>query len=377
MPNQDEVVNKIIGFYDKDYYKNKMFEEIHKYVNSIKKLYKKGIENLYNDSDKFDKVIDIFNKDLNYMSDILNIYNFNDLSSRIRTMSFDNLRCPSGEKENQYYMILKTLRDEFKAYKNSMLDEFMNISDEIYNDDMIVCKQKVEELLYIVKEFRKMLLDEKMKINSFSFSDISHFVIELLISNNNKTNLAKKLSEKYDEILIDEYQDTNNLQNIIFNAISKNNSNLFIVGDVKQSIYKFRNAAPEIFNEDKNNSYIDKFPMLITLSKNFRSRSEVLDFSNFVFDNIMTSDFGEVDYDNDERLYLGANYPNGNNLDTEVIIIDGKEKNDKEDDIKNIEKEAIVVADKIKYLLDSKYQVYDNKLQQYPMLLFCICRARR
>ena len=122
-----------------------MFKEIHNHVNSIKELYKKGIENLYNDSDKFEKAINIFNKDLNYMNDIIKINNFDEFSSRIRTMSFDNLRCPSGEKDNQYYMILKTLRDEFKVYKNNMLDEFMNMSDKIYNDDMMICKQKVEE----------------------------------------------------------------------------------------------------------------------------------------------------------------------------------------------------------------------------------------
>ena len=108
-------------------------------------------------------------------------------------------------------------------------------------------------------------------------------MIDLLIKNGKKTSLAEDLSKKYDEILIDEYQDTNNLQNVIFNAISNNNSNLFIVGDVKQSIYRFRSAAPYIFNNDKNNAFLDKFPKLITLSKNFRSRKEVLDFCNYVF----------------------------------------------------------------------------------------------
>ena len=186
----------------------------------------------------------------------------------------------------------------------------------------------------------------------------------------------KQLENKFNEILIDEYQDTNNLQNIIFNAISKDSTNLFIVGDVKQSIYRFRNANPNIFNNDKDNAYKDKFPRLIALSKNFRSRSEVLDFCNFIFENTMTNSFGEVNYDEEEKLYLGALYPNTDNLETELIIIDNKkekeiindtdEENEEKEELSKLEKEAIVVADKIKELLDTKHQVLDkntNKLR--------------
>ena len=108
---------------------------------------------------------------------------------------------------------------------------------------------------------------------------------------------------------------------IIFYSISKDESNLFVVGDIKQSIYKFGSACPDIFNDDKNNSFKDKFPMLITLSKNFRSRNLVLDFCNYIFINTMSNYLGEVDYNEDEMLYTGASFPDNLDAISEVSVI--------------------------------------------------------
>src|SRR5699024_8050966 len=111
-------------------------------------------------------------------------------------------------------------------------NELSFINNETFFDEQRKTKNVVKTLFEIVKDYREDLLREKKLVNSFSFSDIAHFVIDLLIKDGKKTPLAKSLSKRYKEILIDEYQDTNNLQNVIFNAISNNNENLFIVGDV-------------------------------------------------------------------------------------------------------------------------------------------------
>ena len=235
----------------------------------------------------------------------------------------------------------------------------MDITDDIYYEQISIMKNVVDKLFDITLDYRNRLLDEKKKINKYSFSDISLFTLELLNKDGKKTNLAKDISKKYDEILIDETQDTNKLQNIIFNSIS-NGNNLFMVGDIKQSIYRFRSACPEIFNDYKKNSYKDKFPMLITLSKNFRSRNLVLDFCNFIFENLMSDILGEVKYDEDEMLYVGALFPENNKAIAEIDIIN-EEGKDEDNDLSKIEKEAIYVANKVKELLDSKYQVYDKK----------------
>ncbi len=360
VPDYSLMIQKIINYYDGSFYKDLFFRELHEELSCIKDDYVNNTNGLYESSDKFDKAVEILNKEICYINDLIKINNFDDLSSRLRTITFDTLRAPKGMGDNNYYAKLKSLRKMFKELINKKLLEQYNMTDEIYDNDMKLCKENLTTLFDLVLEFKENLLNEKRRINSYSFSDISFFVIDLLIKDGKKTSLAEDLSKKYDEILIDEYQDTNNLQNVIFNAISNNNSNLFIVGDVKQSIYRFRSAAPYIFNNDKNNAFLDKFPKLITLSKNFRSRKEVLDFCNYVFESTMSDKIGEVDYNDSEKLYLGASFIEKDDLDTEVILIDLKEKNE-EDDVKNVEKEAIVVADRIKELLDSKYMVYDNK----------------
>lgn len=364
IPYPDEFIKKTISNYnDKNsFYKELLLKQIRDKMKAYDEVYTEVIKNLYDESEDFDKVITLANKEKNYINDFLVVDSFDELSSRIKTIEFETLRTPKGHKDDAIMIKYKVIRDEFKSDIRKTYKELSFITDEVFEKEQAFILTNLITLFEVVKIYRKRLLEEKKKKNAYSFGDIAHFVVELLIKDGKKTPLAKSVSNRFKEILIDEYQDTNNLQNVIFNAISKDDSNLFIVGDVKQSIYRFRSACPEIFNNDKKNAFKDGFPNLITLSKNFRSRKEVLDFCNFVFENTMTNYFGEVTYDKDEKLYLGASFESGKNLDTEVLIIDGMEKKeDEEDDLTKTQKEAIVVADKIKSLIDNKYQVYDNK----------------
>ena len=202
------------------------------------------------------------------------------------------------------------------------------------------------------------------------FSDIEHFALNILT--NEESGASKKYKEKYEEILIDEYQDSNLVQEYILNTISRGN-NIFMVGDVKQSIYKFRQARPELFLE-KYESYKIKDELeaednlKIQLFKNFRSRENVLNITNIVFDNIMSKTLGDIDYTREEYLNLGADYLNGENLEVELDIIDLKEEEqsiykgeeDKEEEVENIEDiliEAKFVANRIKELIDIGYMV--------------------
>lgn len=364
LPFADDFIKEVIAKYSKNgiFYKDLILKQIKEKMNSFKEIYEDIIYELSNENECFDRVLQIAKTEENYMDDFLKIMNFNELSSRIRTINFDTLRTPKGHKDDAVIIKYKVIRDEFKNEIKKNLSELSFVSDEIYEKENNLTLKNIITLFDVINYYRKQLLKEKKKINKFSFGDISHFVIELLVKDKKKTDLALTLSKKYKEILIDEYQDTNNLQNVIFNAISNDNKNLFIVGDVKQSIYRFRSACPEIFNNDKALAFKDKFPMLITLSKNFRSRKEVLDFCNYIFENTMSKSFGEVDYNENEKLYLGASFEKTDNLDAEILLIDGKEKNENdEDELTKVQKEAILVADKINNLLASNYQVFDNK----------------
>ena len=367
VPFKDEYIKKALSNYtiENDYYKDALLKNIKLKMKSYSYMYASLYEDLYNESSDFDKVLEVLNKERNYINEFLCLSDFDSLSSLIRRISFDTLRTPKGHKDDAALVKYKVIRDEFKEEIKKKLNELMFVSDSLYDEEKEKMKAILTTLFEVVSKFDKKMMEEKKRISSFSFSDIAHFVIKLLIKDGKKTPLAKSMSLKFDEILIDEYQDTNNLQNVIFNAISKDNSNLFIVGDVKQSIYRFRSACPEIFNSDKNSASKDGFPNLITLSKNFRSRKEVLDFCNFIFENTMSKSFGEVNYDKDEKLYLGASFEEGENLDTEVLLIDGMEtKENLDDDLSKVQKEAILVSSKIKEMIDSGYKVFDNKKGQ-------------
>ena len=226
------------------------------------------------------------------------------------------------------------------------------------------------------------------------FSDVEHFALKILLDENgNPTEIAKKYQSKFDEIAIDEYQDSNLVQEYILTSISKG-KNIFMVGDVKQSIYKFRQARPDLFlskyktyklKQDKT----ENDDLKIQLFKNFRSRKEVLDFSNLIFSKIMTEELGELNYTEEEYLNLGADYKDtGEDLKTEIdiITIDNKEDEEEQEELEvevdenedtqdeefkteverkeDIEVEAMFVANKIKQLIDNKFQVYDAKAKE-------------
>ena len=190
--------------------------------------------------------------------------------------------------------------------------------------------------------------------------------------------MAKKYIDKFEEILIDEYQDSNLVQEKILTSISRGN-NIFMVGDVKQSIYKFRQARPELFLEKystyalKSVQNVESKGIKIQLFKNFRSRRNVLEVTNQIFENIMSEKLGNVEYNNEEYLNYGADYPKPEeNINMEGIaelnIIDLKEKEDEDEEqeeterIENSVLEARFVAKKIQALLNSDYQVYDKKV---------------
>ncbi|MCH5320852.1 MAG: UvrD-helicase domain-containing protein [Eubacterium sp.] len=173
---------------------------------------------------------------------------------------------------------------------------------------------------------------EKRERNTYSFSDIEHFAIKLLfdIDENGKiikTKLADDLSSNFYEILVDEYQDTNEAQDLLFTYLS-NGRNLFTVGDIKQSIYRFRLAMPHIFNDRKKryanyDSTDNEANSKIILDKNFRSRKDICSYVNFIFSNLMSEELGELDYNEEEYLNCGAEYDDSNIPSAQIKILDG------------------------------------------------------
>ncbi len=332
----------------------------------------------------------------------------------------------------------KEIRDKVKKQISS-IKVTQNSQEAI--EDINGMYEILKELQKLIQEFAEAFADKKKEKNMIDFNDIEHFALKILIQqvegDIKPTEVAKKYRDKFAEIAIDEYQDSNLVQEYILNSIS-NGNNIFMVGDVKQSIYKFRQARPELFLEKyatyqlKENKQ-EENGLKIQLFKNFRSRENILEITNLVFEDIMSQKLGDVEYTEEEYLNYGANYPEPEKKEetkiqeektpskteekssfagiAELNIINLKEEiesdiyksqleNDQgnqkqEQKIENIEQkeiergeegteteeerienavlEARFVAHRIKKILDSGYMVFDKKIGYRKITYKDIC----
>lgn len=271
--------------------------------------------------------------------------------------------------------------ESVKAQKKVLSDQLKKLtalfcaSESENKDDMNYLEPIAEKLIDAVVRYGEILNEEKKAANSYDFSDICHFALKLLVSYDkdgkaHKTSLAESFAERFEEILVDEYQDVNDLQNTLFWAVSKNETNMFTVGDVKQSIYRFRQAMPEIFLQKRKaleNFEGDNYPAKITLDRNFRSRSGVTENVNFLFSQIMSSYLGSVNYNKNEQLVAAADYEESNFPEAEMYILgDMEEKVGRES-------EAQFIADKIHEIISGGMKVKDkNGYRKASYRDFCI-----
>lgn len=263
--------------------------------------------------------------------------------------------------------LTKNVRKSMKDW----LDKFpITETNQVILGDMEMVSPSVSRLMDVVQSFTDGFQQEKSRQNVLDFGDLEHYAVKLLVDNaKNPTDLALSVREQFLEVMVDEYQDTNNVQNRIFSAVSKEESNLFCVGDVKQAIYSFRLARPDSFTkrfrEGKKEGTAGKALML---SSNFRSRKEVLDTCNDFFKATMTETLGGTDYKNDGMLEVGneSAFPvpilaegAENPYETEVNLLD-MSKCDFDLVDGQYDVEARFVAKRVKRLLDEKFQVTDE-----------------
>ena len=244
----------------------------------------------------------------------------------------------------------------------------LSVSGEEALADLSASAPAMTALLRLTERFSAAYRTEKLRQNAADFSDQEHLALSILTDEaGGPTELGRQVAVRYREVLVDEYQDTNEVQNAIFRAVSREGQNLFTVGDVKQSIYRFRLADPTIFL-DKYARYplytqaAEGEPRKILLSKNFRSRREVLDAANFVFSNILSKDMGEMDYGEDEALHFGAEYyPPRQDCDVEFHFLRARQRRaGEEPPVKRLTAEARFTARRIRQLLDEEFPVTES-----------------
>ena len=244
-------------------------------------------------------------------------------------------------------------------------EKLLSASSEKLLVDMRRTAPAMRALIELTLRFDRAYAAEKRRRAEVDFADLEHLTAQLLTNEDGSpTELARETSQRFCEIMVDEYQDVNRVQDDIFRALSKNGENLFMVGDVKQSIYRFRLADPLIFTEKyEKYSFLtdagETEPIKIMLQENFRSRQEVIDGINSVFTACMSKKLGEIDYDENALLRCGGVYDDSG-CAPELILIDVKGD---EDDLRDkTEKEAAVVAEKIRELMASGMTVSGRAL---------------
>ncbi|MBO4853533.1 MAG: helicase-exonuclease AddAB subunit AddA [Oscillospiraceae bacterium] len=251
-----------------------------------------------------------------------------------------------------------------KEVRENLLAPFRTASAE-HLSDLQSTAPAMLSLIELTERFGLAYQAEKVRRNCVDFSDQEHYAVDLLTDENgNPTELAEQVSARYREVMVDEYQDSNAVQDCIFRAVSDEGRKLFAVGDVKQSIYRFRLADPTIFLQKyltwKDVSEAQEGePRRVLLQKNFRSREEVLSAANFVFSNVMSERMGEMEYGETERLYPGAeDYLPRTDTDTEFHLINVE--NTEAEQFDRTQVEARFIARRIRQMLDEGYGVQDQ-----------------
>ncbi|MFT4445312.1 helicase-exonuclease AddAB subunit AddA [Parvimonas sp. G1967] len=392
---------------DDDFYLENYILDIAKDVDMDLEFFELSIKNNLKKIENYpelEKYIDIYNT----LLDSLSVVKENLKKFLKDNTKFDELKISTNEflSSNFGSFRISKCDEEVKEIYNKVKKELDSIKSEIseslktLNLDIENIK-KESDLIYpyvrsisdVVIKFKEKFWERKQKFNYVDFADIEHLALEILIDIDEDGNIipsktALEYQEKYSEVFIDEYQDSNLVQEILLSAVAKDN-NRFMVGDVKQSIYRFRQADPSIFMEKYENykkieDDIDSFNKKIMLYANFRSRKEILEGTNLVFSKIMKKETGELDYTVDERLNPMASFKESDeNVGgaVEILLVDEKSDDEDEDEIiltdeysedfeemKSFKLECIKIANTIYNMMNNKenpFKVYDKNLDDY------------
>lgn len=314
---------------------------------------------------------DMLSDDLSYLSTLqkrLLGSSWDDIVKCLENYAPMRFSTPKVYKDNPIKLSVAANRDEVKDTVKQIQSYFLWDEADVALE-LSELHSLISTLFDLVREYISIFDSLKKRKNILSFSDVELLSVKLLATPSsdgyNKTEQAFEISKRYDAVMVDEFQDVNDVQDLIFKCVSNDENNLFVVGDVKQSIYGFRQAKPEIFINRKN-SYVrydeekPQYPATIILDKNFRSRKEVCNTVNFIFQKLMTKESAQMDYTADEKLNVGADYPESNDCDFEIALV---EKNAFED-YDSTEVEAYYIADKIRKMMHDGFLVKDGDLMR-------------
>lgn len=269
--------------------------------------------------------------DMQMLDRLLAAGTFAEASERMRGIVWARLAANRDKTVSEEKLSkVKAIREEVKGLVKDIISQYFYQDTKGLLDDLRLCRPQMEVLAGLVEEFSLRFEEKKREKEMIDFSDMEQYALRILTEEREgglcPSAVAGEYRQQFVEIMIDEYQDSNFLQEAILTSISRVSGgeyNIFMVGDVKQSIYRFRLSRPQLFMEKFDTySLSDSEKQRIDLHKNFRSRSEVLESANHIFRQIMTKPLGGIAYDDRAALYTGADYPEYGDAVTEVLVID-------------------------------------------------------
>lgn len=298
-------------------------------------------------------------EELEQLNGLLTCSSLQDYETKLSGIVFGRLSSKKDDSvSSEKRELAKEMRAEVKDIIRSLEERFFATPLALGAGQSRACLEPVSTLIDLTLDFRRRMQEKKQEKKVIDFSDMEHFALEILLNRENgqvrPSPVALEYRQYFAEILTDEYQDSNLVQEYLLNALSgeeENRRNRFMVGDVKQSIYKFRLARPELFLE-KYNAYEEGTGNCrrICLSKNFRSRIQVVQTVNQLFGRMMSLETGGIPYDDRAALYPGAEYPDSEQCCSELLLV---EKPDKKEQIDEKQAEAGAIARKIRELREN------------------------
>lgn len=330
-----------------------------------------------------ERFFELLQKDEEMVSHLLSAQQFDDFCARFDGMIIPDLpRANKKEKEWPYLEEIKALHKDVREELQQMKEAYFLWKTEELCRENRELRPFLEELITLSARYEELYFQSKKEKNVFDFDDLEHIALSLLVESYDENGcpapsaVAEELSRKYKAVFVDEYQDTNLVQETILNAICREGQNhLFVVGDVKQSIYRFRQARPDLFlsrydsyrGEEKEacagqeNCFGGTSGVRIELRDNFRSVPGVLSFSNQVFENLMDRQFGGVDYTSEIALRPGKGGPMEKETEQSemLLLVEDEEKENLAVEVNSVEAETAMIARRIRELLEEGYTFKD------------------
>ena len=348
---KEDYLNNYIESY---YNKNNLDNLFHQFENTLLKRVESIKNLLLNLSFEVDS--DYYDKIYKTLEPLLKSSNYQEIRSNL-DFKLSPLRNASDKSKYYKEQISKIIKD---------LKSLTEFHEQVLKDDLLKTKEYAEVIIEILLKLTQKVNAYKFEYQVFEFNDISKFALKILDENE---DIRNELKNYYKEIMIDEYQDTSDVQEQFIKYIE--NNNVYMVGDIKQSIYRFRNANPDIF-KIKYDAYKEgKNGFKIDLNKNFRSRGEVLDSINQIFNNIMDDNIGNANYIKEHQLIFGNNTfieEGNNNYNNNLEIYNYLP----DPNFTKEEMEAFIIANDIKKKVTSNYEVFDKTLRPCKYSDFCI-----